>query len=490
MRALDFLSDSPKNYIFQKKAHKTNFGGILFLLYCIIMTIISLSYILDFALNDKYEVEYLRIENQTLGEDLAALDGDPNYNPTLTFNLVITKPFSKKFKIYYRQNGKVYIKDFFDCFYVSLNKPGKCFSLDSKVSDLDFSVFYFCGNDSKCSINDEDSSISENTIIEFNFEIPLGKIDHQNNLKPILDDKIVNEIILLPSNFKTLISLILEWKVIIYKEKKGISRLLDKLFDTKTEYYTGSYNFGELNPSQNHIYKIGKEYYLSLYDISIQNLHQIYDEYKRKKITELDVLSKISALFLPIRLIFIFIYQFYSKNFDNYKLIETILQNSNKEIRIKSKNEINERLFKDSITHDNTNINNSKNSTPLIEFKSVDNETDKTDEELNINNYNHEDDKFTSNESDRILPNYSFIQYFFNNIYCKKCRKSKKQEILNLCNDISKKYMSVDSIMYNQMILENLLKDYKWNNPNLNSIKNIELIYKLKQVIKTEGMLQ
>ena len=219
MRALDFLSDSPKNYIFQKKAHKTNFGGILFLLYCIIMTIISLSYILDFALNDKYEVEYLRIENQTLDKDLPALDDDPNYNPTLTFNLVFTQPLSKQFKIYYIQNGKFYIKDFFDCFYASLNKPGKCFSLDSKVSDLNFAVLYFCGNDSKCSINEEDSSISENTI-EFYLEVPLGKIYHQNNLKPILDDKIFNTIISLPSNFKTLKHLILNWKVIIYKEKK------------------------------------------------------------------------------------------------------------------------------------------------------------------------------------------------------------------------------------------------------------------------------
>ena len=39
-------------------------------------------------------------------------------------------------------------------------------------------------------------------------------------------------------------------------------------------------------------------------------------------------------------------------------------------------------------------------------------------------------------------------------------------------------------------MLENLLKDYKWNNPDLNTIKNNELIYKLEQIIKTEGILQ
>ena len=39
-------------------------------------------------------------------------------------------------------------------------------------------------------------------------------------------------------------------------------------------------------------------------------------------------------------------------------------------------------------------------------------------------------------------------------------------------------------------MLENLLQDYKWNNPDLNSIKNNELIYKLQQIIKTEGTIQ
>ena len=57
MNCLDFLSIPPNFYIFQEKKYKTNFGGILFLLYIIIMFFISLAYILDYIFNPKYEIE-------------------------------------------------------------------------------------------------------------------------------------------------------------------------------------------------------------------------------------------------------------------------------------------------------------------------------------------------------------------------------------------------------------------------------------------------
>jgi len=56
MRNLDFLSESPKMFIFNKETNKTYFGGILFLIYITIMILISLAYILDYAFNDKYTI--------------------------------------------------------------------------------------------------------------------------------------------------------------------------------------------------------------------------------------------------------------------------------------------------------------------------------------------------------------------------------------------------------------------------------------------------
>ena len=61
--------------------------------------------------------------------------------------------------------------------------------------------------------------------------------------------------------------------------------------------------------------------------------------------------------------------------------------------------------------------------------------------------------------------------------------RSEKQEFLYVCNEILHKYISIDYILYNQIKLENLLKDYKWNNPKLSKIENNELIIELKKHI-------
>ena len=100
------------------------------------------------------------------------------------------------------------------------------------------------------------------------------------------------------------------------------------------------------------------------------NTHHNYDEYRRRKISLLDVLSKVSALFFPVRMVFIFILQLYSPNFENYKIIETILNKTNnryKEIRLKTSIELGDKTL-----NENKNINNSKMSDPLIESE-VDN---------------------------------------------------------------------------------------------------------------------
>ena len=60
--------------------------------------------------------------------------------------------------------------------------------------------------------------------------------------------------------------------------------------------------------------------------------------------------------------------------------------------------------------------------------------------------------------------------------------EQKAQEIIKLSNEIIGKYLSIENILLNQMIMENLMKDYKWNNPDLNSIKKNELIIKFNNL--------
>ena len=96
MRKLDFLSTSPNIYIFREKENKTNFGGVLFLIYIIIMLSISLMYIIDYIVNDKYIVETSSYLNLASKESMNPFDYLDNYirdesavNPliNISFNL-------------------------------------------------------------------------------------------------------------------------------------------------------------------------------------------------------------------------------------------------------------------------------------------------------------------------------------------------------------------------------------------------------------------
>ena len=59
MKKLDFLSGAPNTLIFGQKASKTRLGGVLTLIYLIIVLIISIVYIFDYAINSKYTVLYV-----------------------------------------------------------------------------------------------------------------------------------------------------------------------------------------------------------------------------------------------------------------------------------------------------------------------------------------------------------------------------------------------------------------------------------------------
>ena len=54
----------------------------------------------------------------------------------------------------------------------------------------------------------------------------------------------------------------------------------------------------------------------------------------------------------------------------------------------------------------------------------------------------------------------------------KEKKKKKPQKIIHKCNQIIEKYASIDMLIKNQILIENLLKDYKWNDPNLNNVEN------------------
>ena len=146
------------------------------------------------------------------------------------------------------------------------------------------------------------------------------------------------------------------------------------------------------------------------------------------------------------------------------------------------------------------NLNTEKNTLdlPLIDNNNYDKEkwnneeekdseikTDIEKEKSDLNSIdNIQKEENDKEEENKILPKLSFFDFYFNNIYFKKCKRREKQDILDMCNKIISKYISVDSILYNQIIFESLFKDYKWNDPSGINLLNNELLDNLLKLIK------
>ena len=216
MRKIDFLSEYPRFFIFEQEVNKTTFGGILFLLYAIIMIIISISYILLFALNDKYEIEFLTIKNQTLTKNSDELDKDPDLNPTLEFKyLVPIETWYNNLRIVIIKDNEIQIKTL-DYMYTSPTGKKIGIEINSSVSNFQAALAYFCGNDKTCLQNEEKDSINENTSIKFEFETPFKKIDHQNDSKPVSDNFVFFKSNHFDSFFNLYLMHTFHWKVIKY----------------------------------------------------------------------------------------------------------------------------------------------------------------------------------------------------------------------------------------------------------------------------------
>ena len=457
MHYLDFFSESPKTYIFQKSANKTKFGGFLFLIYIIIMSFISISYILDYAYNDKYKVEYSRHLNFSLNAQYIN-DIDQSLDIDISF----------KFRILNQERDSLPEKDF-EILYRGVPIKQNEF-IKSKLSYLyGLKIYYKC-EDKNCK--------PKITTRFFILEIEYSGFElfHQNDTHPPLQMN-ENKTFIYRANFNLNYpsTIFLNWEAVKYKEENGVAKIFNLTKkDDKYDYISGYISSSSWILNDDIEDDKGDDLKL-LAHVNLRMVNIGYIQYKRKKHGVLDVVSKVGALFSTIKVFFIFILKYYSNSFDNYKLVEKILNKNN----TNTKNEKNKKIFH--LMEDISDNDNDKDNKLLNKDDIPDN-----DNKLLIKkdiNY-EEDSNDDENQEIRKLIKFSFFDFYFNNIYCKKFHKI-KQEIINLYNEISCKYLSVDTIIYNQMMLENLFKDYKWNNPSLNSIENNELVIKLKNLFNS-----
>ena len=491
MNILDFLSSSPKNFIFQKQSNKTNLGGILSLIYLIIFLMISTLYITSYAINDKYNIEYFLshhaesvYDKESDREIILPEESIPYFN--LEFRLVdyeSDKNLIDRLTLWetnapdsitnFNTSEKAKIEhdldDLNDYYEYKIKKRRKF------VQYYKFQIVYMCQKEECSEIKD---------IFDFEFKLDVFynqfNISHQEKV-PLYQvdksDKLLTTYLRYngeTQNF-TKSQHILNWDIVKYREEKGFLSLFDKIMGKdKNKYSYGLFleSKESIEYDQPSIVKVG---YVNIADVIIKIHYERHEEYTRKEIGIIDVISNICSLSLTILSIFTLIFnQIYSKNFDNYKIVQKILsKNEKQKIKIELNNNL--PLLADNNYKNELMINSDKESYK-VSGKNIDNTENEDDDE--------EDENIDlDKESNIILPKLHLYDYILNNIYCKKCIPSKKQQLINECNEILAKYFSIENIISNQIILENLLKDYKWNEPSLAKLENSQMISQLKKYI-------
>ena len=459
MNPLDFISDPPNLYILHKEKNKTNFGGILFLIYLVIIIIILVYYIIDYVKNDKYVIQSFNHFNYYSEEKKKELDENEFLNPYINFKL----------NLFIELNKELY--DLMDIFVLYDNKESKIIQKNTffkkRISEFDILILYEC-DEKNCSdyyellerlkIINDNKNLSD-SILKFTHDS--FQLQHQNEDKPILKTEDNNMAITRTYylNINETSKIKHQWRNILYTEKKGF---FQKDSNDSCGYienfniYTYKQRFGELSE------KRGKNITI-ICEITFSNDYIQYTQYFRKKISLLDVaanvLSLIANIFTGIR----FILKFYSGNFNNFKIIEKIL---NKKAIKKYKPDVNLEM---------NDLENNKFITIKddLQEKCI----DKGGNENNFNETKEEDDKSSINT--RRIKKLRFFDFFLNNLYC--CfKKQKNQNIIYTCNQIVCNYASIDNLIKNQILMENLMKDYKWNDPSLNNVENNNLFIQLK----------
>lgn len=455
MRNIDLLSRSPRIFIFGKKADKTTFGGVLTIIYLLILILISFAYIYNFEEDMKYIISYGYFVNPANSEDEIKKSEDPLYNPTLKFMFDILdmnyQPLSDNFVLFDRKSGNL----------IKRNR-----TIELNVSNIDIFVLYKC-SDMSCSIHPQDEKQYQGIYYHLNVSNSYFEFNLQDEEEPIKESEYYSSCYIFNHDIPQRLTIF--WQAARVVEEKG---MIDNFFGTEKVSYGGSFYRTVFSVIKKSIIDVTEkeEYnftgiYKPIFNFVSDNNYLEYEEYKRKKVSAFDMLANIcslcSTIYNGFRFAFVFLY---SENFDNYKIIDRIL----------SSKDSNEKTMK------------KMNDIKLDNFFPLLKEDDNNNEKRKENEETHEiiEDK----ESKRIkLPKFRFYSYILNIFSCLFSKKNITQQCISICNKIVQKYKSIETIVYNQFMIENLFNDYKWNNPELKSIYNIELIDKLNNIINDEG---
>ena len=470
MNSIDIISNSPRTYIFQKSSNKTNLGGILTLIYFIFLPSIFVGYIYDYAVYEKYEYHdfYKFFLNE---EQIKEKKKDPEYNPSIDFSFDIQNKKGKSLK----ENFMLVIGESEE----NINKfeEIKIGQIINKKADEFLIMILFKCKGENCSDSYTNFFEEQLTFIMY-YKTKI--IDFENADYPIQNKTFNYSIPFIVNNYILFFPV---WEVYNYEEQKDIfSRLFDYMNGKRNNYTYGrivASKYQDLSRTKYNKIEYDNETDLEL-EISLElriinNLEGIH-LYKRKALSLLDYFANIAALGTTILNLLSKIFELtYSENFDNYKIIDKILSKENKKaIELNNKGESNLNL---EINLINKDFDEYEDNNLIIDENNSDNKNNV------INDIEEYEDKEETDKKITKLPKLRFYDFLFNLVYSKCCAYIKNQKLIDSCNQILYRYFSVENILYNQILFENLMKDYKWNNPELKSIQINDSINNMKKFV-------
>ena len=483
MISFDFLSSPPHSFIFQRRANRSNFGGVLSLLYLVVFLIISSFYLVKYFNEDNYTIQYLYHERFITEEEILKRVESDRYNPKIHFcpsiKVKAEKEIADRFKI--RRYNNILNSE------VNLTQ-----CLNYRMTELDWLLVYDCldANYTECSIDTEKVYSDPAINVDYNGFFLL----HQNKTAPIYRYKEEST-----HRYTAYFELnnpskkVQEWKTLRYKEEKDFfsifkkeedndyiglgmkSLLISKMTtrDGKNNVFLRAYDFNAKEPRY---YKV-----LGRFKFDIDFHH--YDEYKRTSKSLWDTVANICSLSMTIfNGLCYSLMNYFSNNVDNCSIMEKILFNSNSNKYEKKESNNNREINDPKINYpNNDDLNKEEN---LIDKQNGSN-LDKNALSINDEIINENDREIINTDFNKGFPRLNFFDYLFNEIYDGRCGKLEKRHLIQKCNEIVSKYYSIECVVSYLIKLENLLKDYRWNNPGLNNLENNELILDLKNLISS-----
>ena len=437
MHVLDFLNASPHNYIFQKSSNKTNFGGVCFFLCIITIIIMGIYFIVDYKRKDYYSIDYSSFKFDM------SIKGS-NIQKTIKFHYDLSsqdlysnnKPLSKSFSFMNKNTN--------------LTIPRNV-TLSEDIENFDYLLVYECPDD-ECNIQEE--VYPDYIYSDIGYEEDCFNLQEDNPLYKC------NSRIRLTISFRIFNTILVFFEDTIITTKE--------LFGEKNVSFTSPKNYYVFPSQINMTIEQGNKKYKPLGEIIFGHNFMNHEHYTRTKKSFMDTLSSICSLamtiFNTIKTGFLLLY---SNNFDNYKIVQSLFYNNETKLKknIKKIKKLKSLDNPDHLLNNNNNINDDE-----ISEQNIGNEKIETNSEEQ------------NNELDIYFPKLSFVSFIFNFFYCQNCCNMKKQLLLYKCNEIISKYYSIDNIIKNQIRIEHLLKDYKWNNSELKKLESNELLYDLKKL--------